>query len=113
MANPVYYTGDTWPPLSGTVKDAGGNAVNISTATSIRMVAKSGATIITGATANDDDGSNPNRGRWHYNWAAADLSVAGDYIPEIEVTWDAVSSPPKIETFRLDTEKFTVKADND
>jgi hypothetical protein len=37
--------------------------------------------------------------------------VGDTYTPELEVTWDAVSSPPKIETFRLGT--FIVHEDND
>jgi hypothetical protein len=112
MATPVYYTGDTWPPMTGTVKDSTGAAVDISSADSLRMVAKisGAATVIEGAAANLTDGTD---GKWEYTWAADDLSVAGDYVPEIEVTWDNASTPPKIETFRDDSQKFTVRADND
>lgn len=106
MATPVYYTGDTWPPLSGTA------VADLSTADSIRMIAKlnAGATVIAGTASFITDGSD---GAWEYPWGASDLTVAGTYTPEIEVTWDALSSPPKIETFRDDAVTFLVKADND
>lgn len=112
MATPVYYTGDTWPPMTGTVKDSAGVAVDISTADSLRMIAKrsGGVELIDGVATNNTDGVD---GKWKFTWAADDLTVAGDYVPEIEVTWDNLSTPPKIETFRDDTQKFTVLADND
>lgn len=114
LATPVFYTGDTWEPLKATAVDANGNAVNISTATSVRMVAKrtGGAEVITGTTVNLDDGQPANRGRWSYTWASGDLAVAGDYVPELEVTWPG-GPPTRIQTYRTDTEKFVVKADND
>jgi hypothetical protein len=114
MAIPEYFTGDTWPPLSGTVKDASDAAVNISGATSIRMIAKrsGGTEVIAGTATIVDDSTTPNRGKWTYEWASSDLSVAGSYVPEIEVTWPG-GPPTRIETFRTDSETFTVKADND
>jgi hypothetical protein len=92
-----YKTGDTFPDLAGTIQDASGNAINVSTATSIRMVAKrtGGTEVITGTTIKDDDGTVPLRGRWHYVFASGDLAVAGTYEVEVEVTWTA----GKIETF--------------
>lgn len=114
MATPVFYTGDNWPPLQGTVKDANGAVVDISTAVSLRMVAKLTATIIAGTAVKRDasrggDGVGTD-GKWEYVWGTSDLDTAGvGWIPEIEVTWPS----SKIETFRTDTETFTIKADND
>lgn len=110
MATPIYYTGDTWPPITGTCKDANGTAVDLSTSDSLRFVAKSGSTVITGTAAFNTDGID---GKWKYTWAAADLTTAGSYVPEIEVTWDSASTPVKIETFRDDNQTFTVATDND
>lgn len=92
-----YKTGDTFPDLSGTVQDASGSAVNISTATSIRLVAKrqSGSEVIAGVAVKDDIGDTPTRGKWHYVLQTSDLSVAGTWEVEIEVTW----TTGKIETF--------------
>jgi hypothetical protein len=112
MVTPEYYTGDTWPPLTGAATDADGAALDLSSADGLRMIAKaaSGATVIEGAAANLTDGTD---GKWSYTWAADDLSVAGSYCPELEITWDESSSPPKIETCRDDAVTFLVKADND
>lgn len=119
MATPEWYTGDTWPPISFTVKDALGAAVDVSTSDSLRFIAKvdGGADVIAGAAAfcavefgGTADGTD---GKVQYEWAAGDTDIPGDWIPECEVTWDELSTPPKIETFRLDSEKFVIKADND
>lgn len=92
-----YKTGDTWPPIKGTVTDANDAAVNIFTATSIRFIAKKvgAADTVTGAAVKLDDGTLGLRGRWQYTWAPSDLSVAGSWEVEIEVTWTA----GQIETF--------------
>lgn len=92
MAVPEYRVGDTWPAITGTVLDGSGNPVNIFTAVSIKFVGwlqPAGATIIgtSGVVTNLDDSTTPNRGKWQYLWAVADLNVAGTYEVEIEVTW--------------------------
>lgn len=89
-----YKTGDTTPDLTGTVTDANG-PVNIFTATSLRFISKNGINTVTGAAVKIDDGTVPLRGKWKYVWAPTDLSIAGDWEVEIEVTWSA----GKIETF--------------
>ena len=95
MAIPEYKTGDTAPDIAGTVTDANG-PVNISTATSLRFIAKSGSNpVIAGAATKVDDGTTPLRGKWKYTWGASDLSIAGTWEVEIEVTWTS----GKIETF--------------
>lgn len=109
-----YKTGDTFPLLRGTVKDSAGSAVNIFSATSIRMVAKrvGGAELVTGTTTKLDDNTVPLRGRWEYDFAPADLAVAGSYEVEVEVTWSAGN----IETFPDNSSRnptFTVTEDLD
>lgn len=119
---PVYYTGDTWPPLTGTAKDANGTPVDLSTADSMRVISKGSkqspttiagtavfatSDVVPGATGDGTDGN------WMSPWGAADLTDPDSYIPELEVTWDAASTPPKVETFRDDSITFLVKADND
>lgn len=115
----IFYTGDTWPPLTGTIRNASGIAQSLASAASFRTVSKmSGATpVIQGAatycpTAFGGTG-NGSDGKWAYFWAADDLALAGSYVPEVEVTWDAASTPARIETFRDSTEFFVVLADND
>lgn len=114
MATPVFYTGDNWPPLQGTVKDADGVVVSIATAVSMRMVAKLATDVIEGVAVKRDatrggDGIGTD-GKWEYVWALTDLDIPGvGWIPEIEVTWPS----SKVETFRTDTETFTIKTDND
>jgi hypothetical protein len=109
-----YKTGDSYPPIRGTVKDNTGAAVAISTATTVRMIAKrvGGTETVTGATVKLDDGSTPLRGRWEYQLATSDLAVAGDYEVELEVTWPG----GKIETFPDNQSRnpvITVSADLD
>jgi hypothetical protein len=119
MATPEYYTGDTWPPLTGTAKNAAGNPQDISSADSLRAISKrvGGTEVIAGTAVFKEvvhgGAGNGTDGEWQYVWDADDLTLAGEYIPELEVTWDELSSPPKVETFRLDSEKFIVHADND
>lgn len=119
MATPEYYTGDTWPPLGMVATNAAGAPVDLSSAASFRMIAKQllpvGVDIIDGPAVFMDpdrggtgDGTD---GQMEYFWTASDLTIVASYTPELEVTWDALSTPPKIETFKLDT--FVVKADND
>jgi hypothetical protein len=114
MAQPVFYTGDTWPPLQGIAKDASGAAVPLAGASSYRMIAKGTTAAVIAGTAVLRDPSRGGDGvgtdgKWEYIWGAGDLAAADTYVPEIEVTW----STGKIETFRTDTETFLVKADND
>lgn len=99
MATPEYRTGDTWKPITGTVTDGDGNAVDISTAHALSFTALEpvGPTLITGTPDNLDDGTAENKGRWSYTWGASDLSVSGTYAVQIPVTWD--SEATEIESF--------------
>lgn len=109
MAIPEWKTNDNYPSISGVISDASG-ALNIFTAVSLKFLAKSGSTTITGVAVNDDDGTTPNRGKWHYTWGGTDLAVAGTYQVEIEVTWPS----SKVETFpssSTNNPTFSVTAD--
>lgn len=111
MPDPEWKTGDTYPPIRGTVTDDSAAAVDISGAASIRFIAKSGANVIAG-TATILDVGVPTRGRWEYEWASDDLAAAGSYEAEIEVTWGVGD----IETFpsnEANNPTFPVTADND
>src|SRR5215213_3776595 len=91
--------GDTWPPLQGRAEDQDGplpvieadeiliflrHKVNVSTFIQGTVLAYA---------APDDNGFN-----WEFQWRTGDTAVIGDYDCEIQITWDAVSSPPKVET---------------
>jgi hypothetical protein len=114
---PEYKTGDTFPPISGVARDESGNPVDIHLAESARFVAKGkGPTpaTISGAVTIVDDGTVPLRGKYTYNWAPTDLSVADTYEAELEVTWTTV--PLKIQTFpsnKANNPTFIVTADLD
>lgn len=97
---PEWKTDDTWDPIRGTVKDGAGNAVNISSAESLRFVASNGTIAVTGVAANLDDNTPENRGRWEYEWEAGDLASLGAGEPEveIEVTWET-GPPLRLNTF--------------
>lgn len=115
MAVLTLKTGDTWPPLTITLyetcdpTDLGATTLVVSGATvtvrqvdlrsasSLRMLLRSGSVLVTGAAVNVEvaDGSTPNgplgvptnRGQVRYVWAAADTSTPGTYKAEAEVTW--------------------------
>lgn len=97
---------DTWPPLRGKASDENG-LMDLSEATSLKFLAKSGTKLIEGAAVAiqppDSDGYN-----WKYVWAAEDLSVVGEYKAELEITWE----PGKVQTVpNKGTESLVVEAD--
>src|SRR4051794_40749301 len=97
MADLTVKQHDTWPPLRGAASDANG-LVDLSTADSIKLILKSGATVVGGAVEvidpPDEDGMN-----WQYNWQTADVITAGTFSGELEVTWDEGTSPPEVQSF--------------
>lgn len=82
--------GDRNPSYSVILKDADKAAVNINTASAVRLHMKApGASTakVDAAMSNDDDGTVGNRGKASYAWAAADVDTAGTYYCEVEVEW--------------------------
>jgi hypothetical protein len=92
---------DTWPPLKGIASDENG-AVDLSGATDITLVLKTGGTVVSGScdaiSPADGDGNN-----WQYTWQSGDTDMAGTYQGELQVTWDT----GEVETFPNDS-YFTV-----
>lgn len=102
--------GDTWPPLRGKAEDDDG-LIDMSAADYVKVIMKSGATTIQGTvtpasdvdpayTANDPDFAvaDSDGFNWKYTWGATDTAVVGTYSVELEITWDAASTPPQVET---------------
>lgn len=79
-------TGDTAPALVGTLKDATGAVVNISTASAVRFIMKlkgsDTALIDRAATVTNASG-----GVVKYQWQTGDTDVIGTYNGEFEVAW--------------------------
>lgn len=77
--------GDTWPPLRGLAADEDG-PINMTTATSVTLLAKYNTTLISGTVvplaSPDADGFN-----WSYTWGSADTSIVGEYSVELEINW--------------------------
>ncbi len=89
---------DNFPDFVATVSDANG-LIDLTDATSVKLILKSDAVVIDGIMAID----NAVGGGLSYEWAAGDTDVAGIYDGEIEITW----STGKIETVPNDS-YFTV-----
>jgi hypothetical protein len=84
MPDPLYIkSGDTWPPLEATLTDLNG-VIDLSAADSVRLVMKSGTTVVTGAC----DVVDAVAGVVEYVWAPGDTVIAGDYESEFEITWN-------------------------
>jgi len=75
--------GATFPPMRGQATDGQGNPVDLSTATTLTMIAISGSHTMTGPAValhppiDDEDGIH--HWNWQYNFAVGDTAVAGTY----------------------------------
>lgn len=85
-----FTVGDTAPALRGAAMDASTPA-NLVGATLDLHIRRADQTVIT-ATATVVDGS---AGTWTYSWAPTDLTVAGPWVVELQVTY----STGRIQTF--------------
>lgn len=100
MADVTIKQGDTWPPLRGTAASEADGVVDLFLADSMKVVIKQhggGVTITATPTALNpatNDGFN-----WKYDWADTDTAVIGEYDVELEVTWDATTTPDQVQTF--------------
>lgn len=89
---------DTWPPLRLALSDENG-LLDLSTAGTIIFRGKlQGGTNLIGGTAGTvlefPDGDY----NAQYPWKATDLVTPGTYDCEVEITWDAGTTPPEVET---------------
>jgi len=98
MADRTLKTGDTWPVLRGTAGDAAG-VYDLSTADQVQVFIRHSSgtpSIVADVTPINpatNDGWN-----WEYPWQLTDTDVVGSYDIELKITWDSVSTPPKIQT---------------
>ena len=80
--------GDRKPDLIVTLKDASGNAVDLTGATALfNMRVISGAVLKVNASAVVDPDQVANKGKVSYAWLAADTDTAGVYEGEFEMTF--------------------------
>lgn len=88
--------GDLLPELTAILKDADGNIVDLTGATSaeFHMVPVGGGVAKVNATATIVD---PPAGEVKYTWQGTDTDTVGDFYAEFEVTWVG-----KTETFPND-----------
>jgi hypothetical protein len=95
MADLIIKQHDTWPPIRGAASDDDG-LIDLTGADSLKLILKTGTTTIEGTAYPIDP---PEEGfNWSYTWAAGETDIVGTYQGELEVTWDAGTSPPRVET---------------
>lgn len=92
-----YKRGDTAPRFRARcLNDT--TPVNLASAVDVQLLMRTfaGTTIVDAPMTLEDQTSLP--GWVRYDWAAADLDVAGDYRAEVQVTW----AGGKVQTFPAD-----------
>ena len=78
------YVGDTEANFAPTFQNADGTAVNLSGATFFMKMENKAGTVTTCAGAwTIDDAAN---GKAHYQWQAADVATAGNFVLQIAIT---------------------------
>lgn len=83
--------------------------VDLSSASSIQLLAKTASVVITGTCVKDSN-QNANRGKGSYVWLAGDTANIGVYDLEFQVDWGG--SPTKLQTFPNGTYlSLEIKAD--
>jgi hypothetical protein len=78
----VVKQGDTFPGVETTLTDSKG-AINLTEATSVKFIAKSGSHIIEGNCTIIEAG----KGTVSYPWAEGDTGITGVYKVEYKITW--------------------------
>jgi uncharacterized protein YfaS (alpha-2-macroglobulin family) len=74
---------DTYPPLTATLTDGYGNAIDLTDATvTLYMVNAAGVVVIDG---NPVTVTNPSSGVVEYEWGVGETSVPGEYLAEFKV----------------------------
>lgn len=99
MADRTMKAGDTWPPLRGSAGDDNIAAYDLTLADSLKLVIKhsSGTPLLEVTPVALDPTVNDGR-NWEYQWQDGDTDVIGSYQVELEITWDALSTPPHVQT---------------
>ena len=100
MADITIKQHDTYPPLRGAAYDADG-LLDLSGASSARVVIKGSGTAVLGGTVSILDPA-VNGYNWSYSWRSVDTAGTGTFSVELEITWDANSSPARVETLPAD-----------
>jgi hypothetical protein len=98
MADLTIKAGDTWPPLRGRAEDQDGLLDLVDAEQILVIIKHSSGTplLVKDATAIDPpDSDNMN---WNTPWDEGDTDVIGSYDVELEITWDSLSTPPKVQT---------------
>jgi hypothetical protein len=89
MSDVTLVSADTGPSLSGTLTNAAGVPINLTTATvkfqmrrtfDSRLVVNANATVVSGPA-----------GTVRYDWVAGDLAMPGDYISRWQITFADLS----------------------
>lgn len=87
MADYALKQNDTYPVLSATLTDQLG-PVDLTTADSVKLIMKSGATTVSGTCVVVTPQTGGNIGKITYDWTAPDTATIGVYQLEFEVTWN-------------------------
>lgn len=82
MPDRTFKAHDLFPPLEATLSDENG-PIDLSTATSVKLLMKSGSTNVTGRCTVVDAAN----GRVRYDWIRGDTDTIGTYQVEFEITW--------------------------
>jgi hypothetical protein len=90
--------GDTWPPQRGAATDDDGLLPLVEADEVLFFASKSNPTNFIQGTATVIDPPDADGFNWQYEWQAGQTDVPGSYKCELQITWDAGSSPPKVET---------------
>ena len=88
---------DTWPPLRFAARDENG-LLPLEEADSLKLILKSGTTVLLEGDAEAIDPDVYDGFNGQYVWQAGDTNNVGGYQIELEITWDASTTPPRVET---------------
>lgn len=106
MADRTIKAGDTYPPIIGTLTDNGG-AIDLTSAVSVVLRAKSTAGVISGTC----DITDPENGVVSYLPEAGDTSTPGNYNMEWRIDWGQDAGKDRFQTAPSDTvEVLTILA---
>lgn len=88
---------DTWPAVRFKASDQDG-LLPLEDADSLKFIIKSGSTVVVEGVATSLDPNTNDGFNGQYLWAEGDTDNVANLQIELEITWDANSDPPRIET---------------